>query len=255
MHLPKNAELMNRIGELNQILDEKAFSWTLAMEDLETVLPSGVQVTTLEPYREKNGNTTLHLRVIGPRDRAVDLVRNLEQSRHFLLPRIVGESFETSGGFIEKLEPVSATNRVNFDLLAEYNPAAFADSIRVKEKPEQESVKAYAPAAEMTRSQPRMRVNNALAYATQPSAMSSTPGPSLNANAKKPNSPNESRRSAMNYRRNISWRERVNAPLPRYIAGLAAMLFLVVGLTVRLALDWAVISSRFSDALAGKQVE
>ena len=59
----------------------------------------------------------------------------------------------------------------------------------------------------------------------------------------------------MNYRRNISWRERVNAPLPRYIAGLAAMLFLVVGLTVRLALDWAVISSRFSDALAGKQVE
>jgi len=186
MHLPKNAELMNRIGELNQILDEKAFSWTLAMEDLETVLPSGVQVTTLEPYREKNGNTTLHLRVIGPRDRAVDLVRNLEQSRHFLLPRIVGESFETSGGFIEKLEPVSATNRVNFDLLAEYNPAAFADSIRVKEKPEQESVKAYAPAAEMTRSQPRMRVNNALAYATQPSAMSSTPGPSLNANAKKP---------------------------------------------------------------------
>ena len=44
------------------------FSWTLAMEDLETVLPGGVQVTTLEPMRDKDGHITLHLRVLGPRD-------------------------------------------------------------------------------------------------------------------------------------------------------------------------------------------
>jgi hypothetical protein len=52
------------------------------------------------------------------------LVQNLEHSKHFLLPRIVGESSESTGGPNERLEPISASNRVNFELLAEYNPAA-----------------------------------------------------------------------------------------------------------------------------------
>ena len=38
---------------LNQLFDEKTFSWTLAMEDLETVLPGGVQVATLDPTRDQ----------------------------------------------------------------------------------------------------------------------------------------------------------------------------------------------------------
>jgi type IV pilus assembly protein PilN len=180
MQRPENAELLNRIGELNQILDEKVFSWTLAMEDLETVLPGGVQVTTLEPYREKDGNTTLHLRVIGPRDRSLDLVRNLERSRHFLIPRIVGESFETSGGPNEKLEPVSSSNRVNFDLLAEYNAAALTEPIRLKENLEQKPEKADDPAAETKSSQLQSHVNNILAFAAHPPAISPTPNSSVN---------------------------------------------------------------------------
>jgi len=123
MRQPDNAELLVHIAALNRLFGEKTFSWTLAMEDLETVLPGGVQVSTLEPVRAKDGHITLHLRVAGPRDRAVELVRNLEHSRHFLLPRIVGENAETSGGPNERLEPISASSRVNFDLLAEYNPA------------------------------------------------------------------------------------------------------------------------------------
>lgn len=123
MRQPANAEVLTHAGALNQLFDEKAFSWTLAMEDLETVLPGGVQVSTLEPIRDKEGHITLHLRVIGPRDRAVDLVKNLEHSRRFILPRIVGENSESTGGPGEQLQPVSASNRVNVDLLADYNPA------------------------------------------------------------------------------------------------------------------------------------
>jgi type IV pilus assembly protein PilN len=89
MRRPDNTRLLNHIAMLNRLFDEKSFSWTLAMEDLETVLPGGVQVSTLEPARAKDGHITLHLRVIGPRDRAVELVRNLEHSRRFLLPRIM----------------------------------------------------------------------------------------------------------------------------------------------------------------------
>jgi type IV pilus assembly protein PilN len=122
MRQPQNAEVLAQALELNQIFDAKAFSWTLAMEDLETVLPSGVQVTTLEPTRDKNGNITLHLRVLGPRDRSIQLLENLEHSKRFLRPRMVGESSESAGGPGERVEAVSMSSRVNFDLLADYNP-------------------------------------------------------------------------------------------------------------------------------------
>ena len=144
MHLPANTQLLVQVGALNQLFDKKTFSWTLAMEDLETVLPGGVQVSTLEPLRdEKTGVISLHLRVIGPRDRAVDLVKNLEHSKHFVLPAIIGENAESNGSPGEKLEPVSASNRVNFDLLAQYTPAT-ADELKKASKPE----KPEAPAAE-----------------------------------------------------------------------------------------------------------
>jgi type IV pilus assembly protein PilN len=123
MHQPENAQLLVQTEALNKLFDEKSFSWTLAMEDLETVLPGGVQVSTIEPVRAKDGHITLHLHVIGPRDRAVELVRNLEHSRRFLLPRIVGENSETTGGPNEQLQPISTSNKVNFDVLADYNPA------------------------------------------------------------------------------------------------------------------------------------
>jgi len=134
MRQPQNAQVLAQVESLNRIFDEKAFSWTLAMEDLETVLPGGVQVTTIEPTRDKDGHITLKLRVQGPRDRAIELVQNLEHSRHFLQPRIVGENSETSGGPGQQLEPVSAANRVNFDLLAEYNPATARDRKPAKDE-------------------------------------------------------------------------------------------------------------------------
>ena len=124
MRQPDNAALLKQAAVLNKLFDEKAFSWTLAMEDLETVLPGGVQVTTLEPARAKDGHITLHLQVTGPRNRAVDLVRNLEHSKRFLLPRIVGENAQATERPGQRLEPASMADRVAFDLLAEYNPAS-----------------------------------------------------------------------------------------------------------------------------------
>jgi len=134
MRQADNAQTLAQAGRLNQLFDEKAFSWTLAMEDLETVLPGGVQVTTIEPSRDKEGHITLRLRVLGPRDRAIELVQNLEHSKRFVSPRIVGESSESSGGPGERMEPVSASNRVNFDVLAEYNPATAAERKQAKAK-------------------------------------------------------------------------------------------------------------------------
>lgn len=122
MNRPDNARLLNQTEFLNQRFDEKAFSWTLAMEAMETVLPAGVQVTAIEPQRDKDGHITVHVRVVGPRDKADDLVANLERSRRFLTPRIVGETAESSNGPAQRQEPISPANRFDFDLLADYNP-------------------------------------------------------------------------------------------------------------------------------------
>jgi type IV pilus assembly protein PilN len=123
MHRPDNAQVLAQAAFLNRLFDEKAFSWTLAMEDLETVLPPGVQVTNLEPARQKDGHIVLHQRVLGPRDHEVELIRNLEHSRRFLLPRITSENAQSTEGGGQNLEPVSPSNRFEFDLLADYNPA------------------------------------------------------------------------------------------------------------------------------------
>jgi type IV pilus assembly protein PilN len=150
MRQPINSQVLTHAAALNQLFDEKAFSWTLAMEDLETVLPGGVQVSNLEPIRDKTGLITLHLRVVGPRDRALELVQNLEHSKHFVLPRMVGESAEATGGpGGEQLIPVSASNRINLDLLADYTPPVLNDTkaAPAPEKPAEAAEAADKPSA------------------------------------------------------------------------------------------------------------
>ena len=186
MKQPANAQLLSQVKALNQILDDKTFSWTLAMEDMEVVLPSNVQVNTLDPVRNRDGNTTLHLHVIGPRDRTVDLLRNLERSRHFVMPRIVGENFEVTGAPGEKLEPVSVSNRVNFDMLVDYIPGALTEARRPQEKPEQTPEKTKRPAADNSRRQLNSPANTMQARADSTSAIHITQGSSLYPNSNKP---------------------------------------------------------------------
>ncbi|MGD0800555.1 MAG: hypothetical protein ABR906_04490 [Terracidiphilus sp.] len=155
MRQPENAQLLDQVKALNKIFDDKTFSWTLAMEDLETVLPSGVQVASLDPVRDsKDGHITLKLRVVGPRDHADDLVENLEHSRHFLLPHIVSESSESSGDRNQRLEPVSTSNRFTFELLADYNPAVSVDRKAERKQEKQQNKKSSADGERISQSAP-----------------------------------------------------------------------------------------------------
>jgi type IV pilus assembly protein PilN len=121
MRQPANAAVLNRSHFLNALFLRKSFSWTAVMMDLETVLPVGVQVTSIEPQIDNEGNVIIHLRVSGDRDRAVQLVRNLERSKRFLLPHINSENSQakTANG---AATPVGVTPGVEFEILANYNP-------------------------------------------------------------------------------------------------------------------------------------
>jgi type IV pilus assembly protein PilN len=141
MQRPANKQVLVQAEALNRLFDEKAFSWTLAMEAMETVLPAGVQVSSIEPIRAPDGHITVHVRVVGPRDKADYLVANLERSRRFLLPRIVGESAESTNNPSQRQEPISISNRFDFDLLADYNPPTLAEE-RAAARP---APKPYSP--------------------------------------------------------------------------------------------------------------
>jgi type IV pilus assembly protein PilN len=123
MRQPQNAVVLSQAQFLNRTFASKAFSWTAIMMDLENVLPSGVQVLSIDPLIDsKTGKVTIRLRVNGPHDKGVELVRNLERSRRFLAPRLVRETAESNQNQ-RQLEPVStAPANVNFDLLSDYNP-------------------------------------------------------------------------------------------------------------------------------------
>jgi type IV pilus assembly protein PilO len=58
-----------------------------------------------------------------------------------------------------------------------------------------------------------------------------------------------------NDRQSSLWRERLTSPLTWHYAGFAALLVLVIGLSARLGLDWAAISSHSTDVLTSKQIQ
>jgi type IV pilus assembly protein PilN len=134
MRQPQNMSVLERSQFLNELFARKSFSWTAVMMDLEKVLPGGVQVTSIDPQITKEGEVLIRMRVSGDRDRAVQLVRNLETSRRFLAPRLSNEASQAqeAGGSglaggprgvpTTVAEQNVAPGGVEFDILSGYNP-------------------------------------------------------------------------------------------------------------------------------------
>lgn len=121
MRQPQNRAVLERSQFLNALFTQKSFSWTAVMMDLERVLPAGVQVTSIEPATTKSGEVNIRLRVSGERDRAVQLIRNLEQSQRFVAPRLAGEASQVQETGRANASP-SVPGAVEFDILSGYNP-------------------------------------------------------------------------------------------------------------------------------------
>jgi len=123
MMQPENRAVLDRAKFLNALFASKSFSWTSVMMDLERVLPAGVQVTSIDPAVTAEGDVNIHLRVSGPRELAVDLVRNLEHSQRFLHPRLANETAQTQeGGRVVPVAQAGGAGAVEFDILSGYNP-------------------------------------------------------------------------------------------------------------------------------------
>jgi type IV pilus assembly protein PilN len=122
MRQPQNMAVLDRSRFLNNLFAEKSFSWTAVMMDLERVLPQGVQVTSIDPSITKEGDVNIRLRVSGDRDRAVQLVRNLEGSHRFVSPRLGGETAQTAAEGNRGGDASAVPGGVVFEIVSGYNP-------------------------------------------------------------------------------------------------------------------------------------
>ncbi|SFS21236.1 type IV pilus assembly protein PilN [Granulicella pectinivorans] len=123
MRQPQNMAVLARSQFLNDLFAKKSFSWTSVMMDLERVLPTGLQVTSIEPAIAKDGTVSIRLKVTGDRDRAVQLVRNLELSHRFVGSELKGERLKASTATNARgmIDP-NAASGVEFDIVSGYNP-------------------------------------------------------------------------------------------------------------------------------------
>ncbi len=123
MQQPQNKAVLDRSKFLNSLFAAKSFSWTAVLMDLERVVPGGVQVTSIEPTVTAEGNVNIRLRVNGPRDLDVDLLRNLERSQRFVAPRPANETAQNQEqGKSMQAAQGGVPGGVEFDILSGYNP-------------------------------------------------------------------------------------------------------------------------------------
>jgi len=114
LNQPNNRSLREQSRFLNQLFERKAFSWTRVFEDLEQVMPAHLHVISIHPG-VSGGNINIKLNVGGESpEQALDLVRKMENSKHFKETRINSEKFLT--------EQNASSDRVEFEIEATYLP-------------------------------------------------------------------------------------------------------------------------------------
>jgi type IV pilus assembly protein PilN len=114
---PDNRNTRDRSQFLNDLFHRKAFSWTQVFQDLERVMPPKLHVLSIRPELTKTDQLEIKLEVGGDNhDHALELVKKMEESRHFQDTQINQESRAMSGN--------QSGDAVQFDITALYVPEA-----------------------------------------------------------------------------------------------------------------------------------
>jgi len=122
LNQPKNSDLRQQSRFLNQLFERKAFSWTRVFEDLEQVMPAHLHVVSIHPGASTDNSVGIKLVVGGETpEQALDLVRKMENSRHFKETRINSERFAG--------DQPGNSDRVQLEIEASYIPSPNATEV------------------------------------------------------------------------------------------------------------------------------
>ena len=144
LSLPENRATRDESQVLNELIERKAFSWTLVLENLEKIMPARVHLVAINPELDEDSRLALKMTVAGDsRDRALELPQRMEQSHRFAQTQITGERF---------LQQSTNGDTEQFDLVAVYVPPlpAGPEAQKVDEKPAKAKTEAKANAKAKT---------------------------------------------------------------------------------------------------------
>src|ERR1017187_5371363 len=84
LNRPENRSTRDQSQFLNELIERKSFSWTRVLEDLEKVMPARVHLVSIHPELDEDNQLKLKMSIAGDsRDRALELVRRMEESKRF----------------------------------------------------------------------------------------------------------------------------------------------------------------------------
>lgn len=119
LNLPANSTTRDESRVLNELIERKAFSWTLVLENLERVMPTRVHLVSIHPELDADNQLAMKMTVAGDsRDRAIELARRMEDSRRFAQTNILSERPTES----------KTGDTVQFDMSAVYIPETLSDA-------------------------------------------------------------------------------------------------------------------------------
>ena len=91
LNRPENRVMREKSQYLNDLIVRKAFSWTQAIETLERLMPPKIHLVSIAPELNEENQLAIKMVVAGDSsDRAFELVRKMEGSKHFRDTRIEG---------------------------------------------------------------------------------------------------------------------------------------------------------------------
>ncbi len=119
LNKPENRSMRERSDYLNGLFQQKALSWTNVFEELERVMPPGLHVVSIKPEITKENQLELKLVVAGTsRERALELVRKMEESKRFQRTQIDQEgNLALQGGSDQVQFQISALYAADFPLV------------------------------------------------------------------------------------------------------------------------------------------
>jgi type IV pilus assembly protein PilN len=84
LNQPENRATRDQSQFLNNLIERKSLSWTYVLEDLEKVMPARVHLVSIHPELDDENQLRLKMVVAGDsRDKALELPRRMEDSKHF----------------------------------------------------------------------------------------------------------------------------------------------------------------------------
>ena len=115
---PQNRDVADQSQFLNNLFARKALSWTRVFTEMEKLMPANIHVVSMKPEFNRENQLVLHVVVAtSAREKAVELVRQMEKSPHFRTAQVEAENTTGNEG-----NAGAPGGNIQFEIAAVYVP-------------------------------------------------------------------------------------------------------------------------------------